>query len=386
LKHWCRALALLLACTAMTPCAFAHKASTSYLHVRAEAQRLDIRWDIAIRDLDTAIGLDANNDGAVTWGELKATRSRLFDYAVSHLRINSGNAACPLTAQDLKVVSHSDGAYAVLLFRADCVGAAQELALDYSLLFEIDALHRGLTVVEFVDDHGRLLTTQSGIFAPDAHALKFSAQQSSVARLFGQYFKAGMFHVWSGLDHMLFLAGLFLPAVLRRSKGRWLAVANLRTAVRDTAIIVTAFTLAHACTLSLAATGAFTLPSRWVESAVALTVLFAGLNNLVPMVYRELFWLSAGFGLIHGAAVASALIDLGLPARGRVWSLLAFNLGVETAQLALLAAVIIPAFLMRNTKFYRYWILIPGSTIVAVVGLCWFIERAFGVYFGVPLP
>ena len=385
MRRWLSALILLVACGAVSPCAFAHKASTSYLHVRAEAQRLDIRWDIAIRDLDTAIGLDADNDGAVTWGELKAAKSRLFDYAASHLRIGSANADCPLLPQDLKVVSHSDGAYAVLLFRADCAGPTRELALDYSLLFEVDALHRGLIVVEFADQ-GRLLSTQSGIFAPNAHVLKFSAEQSSVARLFGQYFKAGMFHVWSGLDHMLFLAGLFLPAVLRRSKGRWLAVANLRTAVRDTAIIVTAFTIAHACTLSLAATGAFTLPSRWVESAVALTVLFAGLNNLVPMVYRELFWLSAGFGLIHGAAVASALIDLGLPARGRVWSLLAFNLGVETAQLALLAAVIIPAFLMRNTRFYRYWILIPGSTIVAAVGLCWFIERAFGVYFGVPLP
>jgi hypothetical protein len=378
-------LLLLTACVAMSPSAFAHKASTSYLHVRADAQRLDVRWDIAVRDLDTAIGLDADNDGAVTWGELKAARSRLFDYATSHLQINAAKARCPLLPQDLKVVSHSDGAYAVLLFRADCEGPTRELALDYSLLFEVDALHRGLIVVEFADQ-GRLLSTQSGIFAPNAHALTFSAQQSSVARLFGQYFKAGMFHVWSGLDHMLFLAGLFLPAVLRRSKGRWLAVANLRTAVRDTAIIVTAFTLAHACTLSLAATGAFTLPSRWVESAVALTVLFAGLNNLVPMVYRELFWLSAGFGLIHGAAVASALIDLGLPARGRVWSLLAFNLGVETAQLALLAAVIIPAFLMRHTKLYRYGILIPGSALVAGVGLCWFIERAFGVYFGVPLP
>jgi hypothetical protein len=366
------------------PLAWAHKASTGYLHVDAAANRVDVRLDVAVRDLDYALDVDANHDGEITWGELKAAQSKIADYVRSRLQVNAGRQRCDLSVNGLQVVEHSDGNYAVLSLGGACPGAGTGLQVDYRLLFDLDALHRGLAAIEFESSSGK--QSQSALFGPAAHTLTFAPTQPGTARVFAQYFGAGLFHVWSGLDHLLFLAGLFLPAVLRRQQGQWTAVPNLRTALRDTAFIVTAFTIAHACTLTLAATGAFTLPSRMVEAAVALTVLFAGLNNLVPMVYRDLFWLSGIFGLIHGAAVASALIDLGLPGTGRVWALLAFNVGVEVAQLSLLALVILPAFAMRKSTFYRRFVLLPGSAVVSVVGLCWFIERAFGVYFGVPLP
>jgi hypothetical protein len=376
------AMTLLLLLAA--PFAWAHKASTGYLHVYAAADHVAVRLDVAVRDLDYALDLDRNHDGEITWGELKAAQSKIADYVRSRLQVNTGQQRCDLTVSGLQVVEHSDGNYAVMSLNGVCPGAGAGLKVDYRLLFDLDALHRGLAAIEFESPSGT--QSQSALFAPAAHALTFAPAQPGTGRVFAQYFGAGLFHVWSGLDHLLFLAGLFLPAVLRRQRGQWTAVPNLRIALRDTAFIVTAFTIAHACTLTLAATGAFTLPSRMVEAAVALTVLFAGLNNLVPMVYRDLFWLSGIFGLIHGAAVASALIDLGLPGTGRVWALLAFNVGVEVAQLSLLALVILPAFAMRKTTFYRRFVLLPGSALVSVVGLCWFIERAFGVYFGVPLP
>lgn len=379
--------ALAMFCVAtlvFSPPALAHKASTSYLHLRADGNTLTGRLDLAVRDLDFALQIDANEDGAITWGELKAARPRIEDYVSQRIDVTSSGKRCPLAVEDFRVVEHSDGHYAVLMLSGSCPSRIAALDIDYRLLFDVDALHRGLAAIEFVSTRG--LESQSALFAPDAHTLKFAPAASTLTRVFGQYFKAGLFHVWSGLDHLLFLAGLFLPAVLRRIHGRWTPVPNLATALRDAALIVTAFTIAHACTLTLAALGTFTVPSRAVESAVALTVLFASLNNLVPMVYRDLFWLSGVFGLIHGAAVASALIDLGLPATGRVWALLAFNVGVEAAQLSLLALVIFPAYAMRKTRFYRFGVLSPGSAIVAVVGLCWFIERAFGIYFGVPLP
>ena len=190
--------------------------------------------------------------------------------------------------------------------------------------------------------------------------------------------------MWTGWDHMLFLAGLFLPAVLRRKGCAWLPAASLKVALTDTAVMATAFTLAHALTLSLAATGLFSPPTRWVESGVAASVLFAGLNNLVPMVYRGLFWLAAAFGLVHGAAIAGALIELGLPAGDRVWALLAFNLGVEAAQLAVLLAVIPPSFICRRSVYYRWGVLVPGSLFITVVGLLWLIQRAFAIDLGIP--
>ena len=380
-----RVFALLLLLLMAAP-AQAHKASTSYLHLRVDDQQLEGRWDIALRDLDYAIGLDANDDGRITWGEVRGAQSRIADYALQHLKVDGDGKTCTLAVDGLQIVEHSDGNYAVLDLRGTCSQAPLKLQLDYSLLFELDALHRGLLDLEFPGDGAKNSSHLSALFAPDAHVLNFEPGSTQVLRVFREYFRAGLIHVWSGLDHLLFLAGLFLPAVLRRSHGEWLPTPSLRKAVRDTALIVTAFTLAHACTLTLAATGAFTLPSRWVECAVAATVCFAGLNNLVPMVYRELFWLSAGFGLIHGAAVASALIDLGLPAGGRVWALLAFNLGVEAAQLSLLALVIPPTYYFRYSRWYRWIILLPGSAAVTLVGAIWFLERAFDLQLGVRLP
>ncbi|MEO8384385.1 MAG: HupE/UreJ family protein, partial [Betaproteobacteria bacterium] len=249
-------------------------------------------------------------------------------------------------------------------------------SLKYDLLFDVDALHRGMLNLD-------LRGTHSGLFSPDERVLRYNVAGASGRTVFTQYFRAGIWHVWTGWDHMLFLVGLFLPAVVRRRNGEWIAATDLKVTLTVTAIMVTAFTLAHALSLSLAATGWFSPPSRLVESGVAASVLFAGLNNLVPMVYRRLLWLAAGFGLIHGAAIAGGLIELGLPAGDRVWSLLAFNLGVETAQLFVLLAVIPASFICRRSWWYRWLLLIPGSAFITGIGLLWLIQRAFNVDLGV---
>lgn len=199
-----------------------------------------------------------------------------------------------------------------------------------------------------------------------------------------RYLRSGVWHVRTGWDHILFLAGLFLPAVLRRQGRQWHAAVNLHETLTDSAIMVTAFTLAHALTLSLAAYGGFALPARWIESGVAASVLFAGLNNLIPMVHRRLAWFATGFGLIHGAAMAGALIELGLPANARVWALLAFNLGVEIAQLVVLLAVVPVSFAFRHNRAYRHLVLIPGSVLIALTGLWWLVQRAGNVELGFP--
>ena len=375
--------------------AHAHKASTSYLYITVDGGKLDARWDIALRDLDYAIGLDASGDGELDWGEVRRAQARIGAYALSRLAIRSDGRPCALRLNELQIVEHGDGNYAVLNLAGTCPHTPIALAVRYDLLFDIDALHRGLLKLDFQDvkggdTHDAGDESRAGLFSPQQRELRFIRTQGDALDVFTEYFRAGLGHVWSGLDHMLFLAGLFLPAVLRRQGRRWnspwIPAPRLGTALRDTALMATAFTIAHAITLTLAATGAFTLPSRPVECAVAATVLFAGLNNLWPMVYRELFWLAGAFGLIHGAAIAGALIELGLPPGGRVWALLAFNLGVEAAQLAVLLVVIPPSFLCRRSVWYRRLVLIPGALLVTLAGLAWLIERGLGVDLGVPLP
>lgn len=371
-----RALALLLLLACATT-AVAHKASTSYLQLRVQGEAVNGRWDIALRDLDYALGLDTDNDAALTWGEVRLQQSRIADYALRRLLLRADRDPCTLGVGSMQIAEHSDGRYASLALSGRCPHEAVSLGVDYELLFDVDAQHRGLLNLEFRGTHG-------GMFEPERRTLRFNAAGASGVNVFNQYFRAGVAHVWTGWDHMLFLAALFLPAVLRRHGREWLPAASMKKALTDTAVMVTAFTLAHALTLSLAATGAFSPPTRWVESAVAASVLFAGLNNLVPMVYRGLFWLAAAFGLVHGAAIAGALIELGLPAGDRVWALLAFNLGVEAAQLAVLVAVIPPSFICRRTWAYRWGVLMPGSLFTAATGALWLIQRALNVDLGVP--
>ena len=356
--------------------ASAHKASTTYLQLRVQGSDLDGRWDIALRDLDYAIGLDRDNDTQITWGEVRQQQARIADYALHRLGLRADGEPCTLRLQDLLIADHSDGRYASLALTGRCPHAPLLLGIDYRLFFDLDAQHRGLLNLDFRGSHG-------GLFGPEQPMLRFVSADASRLQVFTQYLRAGLWHVWTGWDHMLFLAGLFLPAVLRRDGGAWLPAANLRRTLADAAIMVTMFTLAHATTLSLAATGLFAPPTRWVEVGVAASVLFAGLNNLLPMVYRRLSWLAAGFGLVHGAAMAGALTELGMPPGGRVWALLAFNLGVEAAQLAVLLAVIPVSFVFRRSTWYRWLVLVPGSLAITVIGLLWMVQRIWDFDLGI---
>jgi hypothetical protein len=278
----------------------AHKASDSFLRIGVDQSAIEVRWDIALRDLDFAIGLDSDADGAITWGEVRRAEAAISAHALSRLAIRGDAVDCPLLAvPGLQIAEHSDGRYAVLSLSGRCTAAPAQLEIDYRLLFDIDAQHRGLLNLAFGG------SAQTAVFAPDRQRQTFTS--GSPARVFRTYFSEGIWHVWKGADHMLFLAGLFLPAVLRRKKGGWEPAVSLPAALRETAALITAFTLAHALTLALAASGVFSPPSRLIESLVAASVLFAGLNNLLPMVQRRLWLLAGFFGLIHGAAIAGAL-------------------------------------------------------------------------------
>jgi hypothetical protein len=143
--------------------------------------------------------------------------------------------------------------------------------------------------------------------------------------------------------------------------------------------VVTAFTLAHSLTLSLAALGVVSLPSRLVESAIALSVVLAALNNLRPLVYGRRWVIAFGFGLIHGFGFASVLADLGLPQDTLLIALVAFNLGVEIGQLAIVGIFLPIAYALRSSGFYRRVLFAYGSTAIAVIAFVWLAERALNV-------
>ena len=147
----------------------------------------------------------------------------------------------------------------------------------------------------------------------------------------------------------------------------------------DVLRVVTSFTIAHSITLSLAALGFVSLPSRLVESTIAFSVLLAAINNIRPVVAEKRWLVAFLFGLIHGFGFASVLADLGLPQGALALALLGFNLGVECGQLAIVAAFLPLAFAIRRSVFYRRVVLFCGSLAIALVAAVWFTERAFDI-------
>lgn len=349
---------------------WAHKASDSYLVIDTKGRQVTGQWDIALRDIDFAIGLDADGNGEINWGELRARHTDIAAWALSALTLDRGGS-CALQVTQHQVDEHTDGAYAVLKLKGSCPADVGELGVNYRLLFDQDALHRGLVRVDLEG------LTHSAIMAPDNAQQRFSADKPSRVAQFGQFFVQGVWHIWIGFDHILFLISLLLPVVLLREAGRWRGVGRFGEALREVLWVVTSFTVAHSITLSLAALGLVSLPSRLVESAIALSVVLAALNNLKPVVNKRRWLIAFAFGLIHGFGFASVLADLGLPQETLVLSLVGFNVGVEMGQLAIVAIFLPAAFWLRHTGFYRQGVFVGGSLLTLLIALVWLAERAF---------
>ena len=242
---------------------FAHKPSDSYLRLAVEENTIQGQWDIALRDLDHAMSLDGNADGTLTWGEVRAQHNAIASYVLSRLRLNADDSVCSNYIEKHLVDHHSDGAYAVLQFSIHCPTIPTIINLHYGLFFDVDPLHRGLLQVTHPSG------TQTAVFSPEQPTVQLALTTNTFWREFLEFGREGVWHIWIGYDHILFLISLLLPAVLWWESGQWQAVESFREVLREVLSIITAFTLAHSITLSLAALEVVTLPSRWVESVIA---------------------------------------------------------------------------------------------------------------------
>lgn len=360
--------------------ASAHTGSTAYLQATVEGPVANLRADYALADLDDAVGLDGNDDGAITWGEVQAAAPAVRAWLTPQLAVSGDGESCALAATDeLHIVEHGDGPYAVFRFTARCASERKQWTLRDGALFAFDANHRVFARWQRGDEQ------TSAVLTPQRQEIALGGAGNTPFATLKTYWHEGLAHVWSGWDHLLFIAGLFIAAALHRVGRSWQPAPRLKPALLDAVKLVTAFTVAHALTLCLTALGLVSPPTRVVESLVALSVLFAGANNLWPIVSRRgLFVLAWVFGLIHGSAIAGALLELGLPPQGRMLALLGFNLGVEAAQLLLVAVLVPLAFSLRRWRGYVPLVLWPGSLLVSLAGLVWFLDRALGL--GWPLP
>ncbi|MDM0107384.1 HupE/UreJ family protein [Variovorax sp. J22R24] len=362
-------MVLLFALLATGPrAAHAHKASDAYLQMRIAGDAVDLRWDIALRDLDVALDLDRNGDRRLSWGEVNGRMDEIRAYALARLRLQHGRCVLAQAAPPA-VDDRVDGAYLVFRFQARC-DVATLLSIDYQLFREIDPTHRGLLRVTAHAGSDPLVRSLDPSGGPVAIAADAAPPNASL-------FRDGVHHILIGYDHILFLICLLLPAVLRRRPGGWEPVVTWREAVLPMLGIVTMFTIAHSITLALAALNIVNISPRVIEPAIAITIVLAAADNIYPLLRgrRKLF--SFLFGLIHGFGFAGALAEMELPTRGFVVALLQFNLGVEAGQLVVVFAALGALLAMRHWRRYEPVLLHGGSTAAVLIAGIWFMERVF---------
>jgi hypothetical protein len=356
---------------------YAHGGSDAYLSLDVRQRIIEVRWDIALRDLDYVLGLDADRGGELSWGEVRARADAIEAYALGRLDLRASNTPCPVRPVDRLVERHADATYYVLLAQGRCGETVQRLDVAYSLLFDADTMHRGLLKLT---SNG---TTRTSVFAPGSQVRGFDLTASHGATALAGFVASGVRHILDGYDHLLFLLSLLLPAVALRRASTWQPVESLRPVLLEVLRTVTAFTVAHSITFMLAAYGAVELPPRFVEAAIAASVVVAALNNVVTVVETRRWVAAFVFGLVHGFGFASLLSGLELPpGLGRALPLLGFNVGVELGQVAIVALMLPLLFGLRRTAFYRRAVLVGGSCLIAAIGAAWFLERAFAL----PLP
>lgn len=176
------------------------------------------------------------------------------------------------------------------------------------------------------------------------------------------YVVSGFQHIVPlGLDHILFVIGIFL----------------LSTRFKPLLWQVTMFTLAHSITLSLAMLEIFSLPSRVVEPLIALSIAYVAIENIFrPELHRSRLFLVFGFGLLHGLGFASILSEFGMPTDDFALALISFNIGIEFGQLFIIAVAFFGLSVwFKNRQRYRQIVVVPLSVIISLTGLFWFWER-----------
>lgn len=191
-------------------------------------------------------------------------------------------------------------------------------------------------------------------------------------------FRLGLKHIAEGTDHLLFLLMLLLPAPLLAADGRWKNFIGVKSSLLQLLRVITAFTLGHSITLVLGGFGVVHPPAAPVEVLIALSVFITGLHALRPIFPRREFLIAAGFGLIHGLAFSSAIAEFGLEPQQLMISVLGFNLGIETMQLAIVLAIAPLIFGLSQIRIRWYqWTRVSCASLGLVAATVWLYERLF---------
>jgi len=357
---------------ATTPAA-AHGVGTSQLHLRIDGTHITGTWDLNVRDARLALGLAPMPPGEAGWQDLRPHEPELRALLVRSLTLQADSSNVPVALTPAPMEWNQEFNYVLFHVVAECPAAPTRLAMHCELLFDIDPKHRAYFSVE----DARAINV--GVFRAHERSVAFTVRQFHLGEIVWEFVRDGMWHIWTGLDHMMFLLALLLPATLIRTGGTWIPRPGLWPSTREVLKVVTAFTLAHSLTLCLSFFGLIRLPQQWIEVGIAVSVFAAAWNNLRPFLPGRAWVMALGFGLVHGLGFAGALGNLSLPRHARVLALAAFNVGVEVGQIAIVAAILPLLYVASRRSWYPRFVMGLGSLAIAWLAIVWVLERGFSL-------
>lgn len=338
----------------------AHPAPFSYLDLHLDAG--GVHGTLVVHDLDAAHDLNVDSADSLLDPVVAARfRDALVTLITPRLSLTFDGRPVAVDWGELSIVA--DRQSLRLAFSIAHPRPARTTLRAY--IFPYDPTHQ--TFVNIYEDDA--LRHQAILDATRQTADYYSGSVQGRLSVVRTFVVSGIEHIMIGPDHILFLVGLLL----------------LGGSVRRLALIVTAFTIGHSITLSLAALDFLAPPSRYVEPLIALTIVVVGADNLLVLSGTAegkasdiRAWLAAVFGLVHGFGFAAVLKEFGLPQAALGWSLFAFNVGVEVGQLVIVGIVAAAlAWLRRGSTRLAARVAFGGSIGVILAGLYWFVERVF---------
>jgi hydrogenase/urease accessory protein HupE len=347
---------LLLFLLALAAPAAAHPVPFSYLDLRLEPSGL--RGSLTVHVFDAAHELGVEPPERLLEPQTAAARAATLQAALaSRLRIDGDRGPLRVDWGAAEVLADRQSIRLPFAIDGRTPGRVQVAAA----LFPYDPKHQ--TFVNVYEDGA--LRQQVILDASRPSFEYFSGAPRGTLAVARRFVAAGIHHILIGPDHILFLVGLLL----------------LGGTIRRLALVVSAFTLAHSITLSIAALRIFSPPPALVEPLIALSIVYVGVDNLLVKGGRDVrVWIAFAFGFVHGFGFAGVLREMDLPARALGWSLFSFNLGVEIGQLFVVAVVASAlAALRQRSETAGRRLAFAGSLVVVVAGTFWFVQRVFFV-------
>jgi len=345
-----------------------HELSNGYLTLnKASNDTLSGELLLKPENIGRTAGLDINNDGTLTWGEVNKNHNLANGYIQNNLVIRDNESRCIVAVALPSMRDISAESLLVYPLTVHCA-FLNEVSVRYTGMMNDFPTHKLLASITFDEQ------TSVHVLDSERSFITVSPQDNNWVSQFGEMVYQGIWHIFIGLDHILFLVATLLTVNLYRKNKRWVKAHSKRHILKSTVILVSTFTLAHSITLTATALDFINLNSRIVELGIAISVVITALNNVFPMILR-LGFITFGFGLLHGMGFASVFGDLNAQSGSLVMNVMAFNIGVELGQLAIVTLLLPLLILVRNVKLYSKAIMPIASSIIAVIAINWTLQR-----------